>query len=171
MYESKVTSVPLRACDHTNLGLSSLCDLEDTDLNPPMWAQAVEDEFRFEDETVPDFARPRAGKMSNIRNTSMNPSLIDDVTLKHQFLKNPSYNAFEKDIALVTFYFDKTNILQFKRTLKMRMINYIGQLGGLLGLGLGFSFISFIEIIYWATFKFYANLIASKTHHWPKRTL
>ena len=170
MYESKVTSAPFRACDHTNLGLSSLCDLEDTDLNPAMWAQAVEDEFRFEDETVPDFARPRAGKMSNIRNTSMNPSLIDDVTLKHQFLKNPSYNAFEKDIALVTFYFEKANILQFKRNLKMRMINFIGQLGGLLGLGLGFSFVSFMEILYWAIFRLYRNLIASESHHWPKKS-
>ena len=170
VYESSVTAAPFRGCDHTNLGMSMFCDLENNDMNPPMWAQMVQDEFIAENEPIPDYAMESSEKLSNIRKQSVNPASIKEMTLKQHFIKNPTYNAFEKDIAVVNFYFDTSNVEQLQRSLRMGWIDYISQMGGLLGLGLGFSFISMMEIIYWIVFKLYRNVIAAGNHHWPKKS-
>ena len=44
----------------------------------------------------------------------------------------------------------------------MTLLDYISQIGGLLGLFIGFSVISAIEIAYWLTFRFSRNLIGQK---------
>ena len=36
----------------------------------------------------------------------------------------------------------------------MNIVDYISQIGGLLGLFIGFSVISGIEIVYWLTFRY-----------------
>ena len=35
----------------------------------------------------------------------------------------------------------------------MNWIDYVSQVGGLLGLGLGFSFVSGVELLYWIIFR------------------
>ena len=40
----------------------------------------------------------------------------------------------------------------------MTMTDYISQMGGLLGLGIGFSFVSAVEIIYWLTIRLFRNM-------------
>ena len=76
---------------------------------------------------------------------------------------NPTYNAYEKDIAMVNFYFDKSSILQYIRQERMTKVDYISQIGGLLGLFMGISFISGIELIYWATFRLTRNMDTGKS--------
>ena len=76
---------------------------------------------------------------------------------------NPTYNAYEKDIAMVNFYFDKSSILQYIRQERMTKVDYISQIGGLLGLFLGISFISGIELIYWATVRLTRNMDTGKS--------
>jgi len=169
IYEASVSAAPFRDCDHTNIGLSRFCDLENNDMNPPMWAQMVRDEFLEENETVPEFAESSKDKLSPIRDASVNPDLIKDLTLKHHFLKNPTYNAFEKDIAVANFYFDQSNVRQFQRSHSMGWVGYMSQMGGLLGLGLGFSFISGMEILYWLVIKLCRNLVASYNYHRPNK--
>ena len=71
---------------------------------------------------------------------------------------NPTYDAYQKDIAIANFYFESSNVLQFRRAQRMTMIDYISQIGGLLGLGMGFSLVSGIEIIYWLTIRLFQNL-------------
>ena len=39
--------------------------------------------------------------------------------------------------------------LEFERSIKMGPVDFIASLGGLFGLFLGFSIVSFVEIIYW----------------------
>ena len=41
-------------------------------------------------------------------------------------------------------------VTEMERRIRMGPIEFISSLGGLFGLCLGFSFISFFEIIYWA---------------------
>ena len=41
----------------------------------------------------------------------------------------------------------------------MGPVEFVSSLGGLFGLFLGFSIVSFIEIIYWATVRMCRNLI------------
>ena len=42
----------------------------------------------------------------------------------------------------------------------MKLEDYISQMGGLMGLGIGFSFVSAVEILYWLTIRLYRNVSA-----------
>ena len=79
-------------------------------------------------------------------------------------MPRPTYRAHQQDVALVNFYFERASVLQFKRALRMTLIDYISQIGGLLGLGIGFSLVSGVEIIYWLTIRLGANLRKSREH-------
>ena len=68
---------------------------------------------------------------------------------------NSKYDAYEKDIAMVTFFFETPTLFEYTREERMTLIQYISQIGGLLGLCLGFSFISGVEIIYWMTIRLF----------------
>ena len=84
-------------------------------------------------------------------------SKIPMAVFRYKVKDKPTYNAFEKDIAIVNFYFDKDSILQYTRQESMTTVGYISQLGGILGLFIGFSFVSGIELIYWFTIRLYKN--------------
>ena len=158
IYTSKVSAAPFRPCDHTNLGSSPMCDLENKDMNPSIWRQMVQDEFISMDGSVPDYAQPSPERMNNRRKYILDPARMETLILKEQTLVNPTYDAFENDIAIVNFYFDKSTVLEFKRDQRMKLEDYISQMGGLIGLGIGFSFISAVEIIYWITIRLFHNI-------------
>ena len=82
----------------------------------------------------------------------------DNLVFKYKVKNKPTYNAYEEDITIVNFYFDKSTILQFTRQQSMTIVDYISQLGGLLGLFLGFSFISGVELFYWLTIRLGKNI-------------
>ena len=85
---------------------------------------------------------------------------IFDISFKDDF-----YNAWEEDIAVVNIFFGKDTVmgekgligrvftsqifLEFERSIRMGPVDFVASLGGLFGLCLGFSIISFLEIIYW----------------------
>ena len=72
--------------------------------------------------------------------------------------KSPTYDAYQRDIAMVTFFFESTTAFEYTRDERMTLIQYISQMGGLMGLCTGFSFISAIEILYWFTIRYLRNL-------------
>ena len=72
---------------------------------------------------------------------------------------NSKYDAYEKDIAMVTFLVETPTLFEYTREERMTLIQYISQIGGLLGLCLGFSFISGVEIIYWMTIRLLRNVM------------
>ena len=47
----------------------------------------------------------------------------------------------------------------------MGLLDYISQIGGLLGLFIGFSVISAIEVVYWITFRFARNKLSTKPNN------
>ena len=67
------------------------------------------------------------------------------------------YNAYKQDIAVATFYFPKHVAKELVRSPSMSTFDYVSQVGGLLGLCLGCSLISLIEIIYWLIIGFYSK--------------
>ena len=90
------------------------------------------------------------------------------------------YNAFEEDIAVANFFFTKPTAigevtgresiifmtqfnLEYRKTENMTVIDLISQLGGLFGLCLGFSFISFIEIFYWISIRLCRNIVKGQS--------
>ena len=72
--------------------------------------------------------------------------------------KSPSYDAYQRDIAMVTFFFESTTVFEYTREQRMTLIQYISQVGGLMGLCIGFSFISAAELIYWFTIRYFRNM-------------
>ena len=59
------------------------------------------------------------------------------------------------------------NVLEMERSIRMGPVDFIASLGGLFGLCLGFSIISFMEIIYWV-FSGLCRAIFSK-HYWNEK--
>ena len=81
------------------------------------------------------------------------------------FIQEDFYNAWEEDIAVVNIFFGKETVMgeeriseflnrflmffsEFERSIRMGPVDFIASLGGLFGLCLGFSIVSFIEIVY-----------------------
>ena len=94
------------------------------------------------------FSNRRSFKESNIANA----------IFQQKVKQSPTYEAYEKDIAIVNFFFGKSTFWQFERARSMTWTGYIAQLGGFLGLFLGFSFVSAIEIFYWLTIRLVRKL-------------
>ena len=47
---------------------------------------------------------------------------------------------------------------ELERSIRIGPVDFIASLGGLFGLCLGFSIISFLEIVYWAAIGFFRNV-------------
>ena len=87
-----------------------------------------------------------------------------------------SYNAFEHDIAVVNIFYGRSTatgwkfystalldsfyFLEYEKTPRMTEIDFISNVGGLLGLFMGFSLISLFEIIYWFIIKTFKHCAA-----------
>ena len=118
------------------------------------------EQYKKDTEKVPDFL-DKSGFFSNQRRF-IEAEKWPNLVLRSQVEQAPTYNAYERDIARVHFYFDKSSILQFTRQKRMTIVDYISQMGGLLGLFIGFSFISGAELIYWLTFRLARNVKMNK---------
>ena len=59
-------------------------------------------------------------------------------------------NGYAKDnLALIHIFIQNPFVTKIKRDESMTVTNYVGNTGGLLGLCLGFSFISAVELVLW----------------------
>ena len=155
-YEATITSAPLRKCDRTNLGTSNLCNLKKSYVHPPMWAEQIEQEYLSSIGNVPEYIKSDDSEMTNVRGENV---LEEDSEGSGD---KPIYDAFEQDIAVVNFYFSKSTIVQFKRVGRLSWIEYLCQIGGILGLALGISIISGVELIYWITIRLIRNMQSMK---------
>ena len=68
---------------------------------------------------------------------------------KNELLNNIIYEYGSQNLALVHVLIQSPYITVVKRDVEMSFISYVANTGGLLGLCLGFSFISGIEILFW----------------------
>ena len=155
MFTASVTAAPFRKCDYKNLGVSKLCSF-DTNLSPPIWGQQVLSQYKDElPDGVPTYianlVSSNKRKFADTRASGV-PIFTADTNTR------PTYDAYEKDIAMVTFFFESTTALQYQRQLRLTLVGFISQVGGLMGLCLGISFISMIEVVYWFTIRFMRNI-------------
>ena len=119
---------------------------------------SVQDEFGGNNINVPDYLKSRPGRLSSSRKAIANKELMKELIFLHQFRKRPTYDAFEKDIAIANFYFDQSNVVQYKHGLRMTTVGFLSQIGGLMGLSIGMSFVSLIEILYFIVIRLSRNL-------------
>ena len=72
------------------------------------------------------------------------------------------YNAFEKDIAQVNFFFSAPAAVELVSSPTMTVFEFASSVGGLLGLFVGFSLLSVVEILYWFTIGYGENVVAER---------
>ena len=166
-FETGMTYAELPRCDRTNLGgTSMLCALVDDPLNPAPWMTTAQKEFMAANQTIPwylDTNSSRALGNEDHARFSNQRSMINDGQKRSNLIFSSgsegaeAYDAFKKDIGIVNIFFGKDKILRYVTSNKMSTSEFLSQMGGLLGLFMGVSFISIIELIYWFTIRFYRN--------------
>ena len=144
-YSTSVTAVPFRVCNLKNFGTSRLCNLEDKyGPNPGIFGSQLHKEYANL-EKMPDYAR----KFATTKRMKSETTLQEIFPASYINDEDMHYEAYEDDIAMVTFYFPAPKAVRFSREPRMSFEEFLAQLGGLLGLCIGFSFCSLFEIIYW----------------------
>ena len=156
-YQARISTSAFRMCDHTNIGVSSMCNMQDRTMNPPLWSNLVTNEYMAAKGNVPAFAKPSIERQSNMRPLGYKAEQQDTSGRNGADDPNPSYDAFERDIGIVNFYFEKSVILQYKRSSRLTVVDMISQIGGLLGVAMGVSLLSVVELVYWFTIRLLRN--------------
>ena len=147
LYEASITAVPFRKCDFRNLGVSALCSVDEPlPPSPQIWSKQVIEELvkiGFSNE----LRLTKQGVTSSVRNyhISLTP-------------ENNTYDAYDKDIAIVEFYFKTPSVIEFNTSVRLTWIDFFSAIGGLLGLCIGMSIVTFIEL-FWLGFRLVANYI------------
>ena len=161
-YETTMTYAELRKCDRTNIGgTSMLCALVDGKLNPAPWLGSAQKEFIDANQTMPGYLSTNSQSKLNITNFSNQRLKVPEEERKSNLMfpllveENPTYDAFKKDIGIVKIFFRDKKILKYVTNNRMTSFGFLSQIGGTLGLSMGISFISVIEIIYWFTYRLF----------------
>lgn len=142
-YSVSISQASFRRCDYRNINETRLCTLTDR-VEPKIFHGLLSREY----DEIPNYAGAIA-KENNMR------TLMTNLPVFPSSKKNYHYDAYEKDIAVAHFYFAESTLVQFERRLKYTFLDFFAQVGGLLGLCIGFSMCSLIEIFYWFTYKIF----------------
>ena len=151
MYDASVSTAPIRFCDHTNLGASNLCtmNINSSNMNPSLLSGVIQNEFwKTYNGKMPDFAEPKIDNLPSKRLYVSSEWKKHNLVFKSIVEKNPDYDAFENDIALVNFYFEEPYVQQYKMQHVMKFQDFIAQVGGLFSLAVGMSLVSIFEIVW-----------------------
>ena len=145
VYSTKVTTAPFRKCDEANMGLSRLCTIGKQSSGggpvPQKWAENV----------LGSYGDPP-------------PSYISDTVKSAQRQRNEEdkYDAYEEDMAEVMFFFTRPVTTEYLSSPRMTAFDVLSSVGGILGLFMGFSILSGIEVIYWFTIGLAENAFKKK---------
>ena len=71
---------------------------------------------------------------------------------KNETLTDEMFEYARDNLALIHVLIQSPYVAKIRRDEAMTLISYVANTGGLLGLFLGFSFISLIEVLYWCFF-------------------
>ena len=131
-YKTSISSAPFKDCDRTNLGISSLCNLntdsEHMMINPPIWKNAIQGEYeKFNNGSLPNFIKNQPGVLSNIRKYVPSEEDVKNLVLRAHREKKLTYNALEEDITIVNFYFDESDVIQYTTFQRMTVIDFISS--------------------------------------------
>lgn len=156
-YDAVMTYANLRKCDRTNIGgTSMLCALVDGPMNPAPWMSSAQNEFINANQTVPWYLDTDLTNMDT--NKRQFPNMRKDM-VNHMFPSqsagNLYYDAYKKDIGILNIFFSEKKILKYVTKNRMSNFDFLSQIGGSLGLAMGISIISVIEVIYWFAFRLF----------------
>ena len=167
-YDSSISYSELQNCDHTNTGSNMICDLLNNGLNPAPWISMAQNEFQEGNQSVPSYLITNSNettqktdenmtKFSDVRYRILDKKHKHNVLFLSELSKNPTYNAFQKDIGLINVFFGDKHIVTYAKRNRMTFSDFMSKIGGSAGLAMGISIISCIEIVYWFTFRLLYN--------------
>lgn len=101
------------------------------------------------------------------------PSYISDTvkTAQRERSDLSQYDAYEEDMAEVMFFFTRPVTTEFLSSPRMTAFGVLSSVGGILGLFMGFSILSGIEIIYWFTIGLAENALKKREVHESSQTV
>ena len=167
VYDSVVSYSKLPACDSTN-AVSPFCGIIDGEINPPPWIKDAQNEFLTANQSIPSYLGTglaqrtgTAAKFSSQRSRLRGESVETQEIFATKLKMNPSYNAFEKDIGIVSVFFAKEQVPKYVKTNRWNIFDFLSQIGGSLGLFMGISVISVAEVFYWLVFRFLGKVLST----------
>ncbi|KAJ8711329.1 hypothetical protein PYW07_008571 [Mythimna separata] len=98
----------------------------------------------------------------------MSDAPLKEMLVQHlaKSLGNRSLKYFTENMLLVHFYFEENNFMRFTKGEIFGLTEFLSNTGGLLGLCMGFSIMSVVELLYYVTLR--ALCMARKrSHHQP----
>ena len=156
---------PFRKCDHTNFGTSLYCDLVNNDLSPAPWMTLADNEFKDNGYSLQDDNELSDSNIAWLLNTRQRVDQgmrRNSLPFPTENEKNPTYDAFEKDIGVLNIFFSKKYINTYVTNKRVSLADFLSKIGGSLGFAVGISMISLIETIYWIAFRLLRNLKRNK---------
>ena len=139
-------------------------------LNPAPWTHLAQTEYQqaSPNDSLPWYLETdsqnwedkegRTLKFPDRRSKSSNAVVLKNALFKSELKKNPTYNAFEKDIGIVKVFFGNAHSAKYIKQNRMSEFGFLSQVGGSIGLAMGISMVSMIELIYWFTLRLVMNL-------------
>ena len=150
-YDTSITTIPFRKCDFRNLGVSTLCSISNPlPPKPQIWSRQVLTEIYKAygiNTTIPE----KIGVTPSLRSYEVKlapPGMFNSI--------NETYDAYDEDIAVVEFYFKKSSVIEFSTNVRLTWIDFFSAIGGLLGLCIGVSIVTFVEL-FWLSLRLVGN--------------
>ena len=158
-YDAWVGYAELHACESATIG-SFLCGLVNKQMNPAPWLTDVQNEYLSENESIPWYLDTYSSKsiFSDLRSRNNEHSNSYEEIFVTKQKKNPTYNAFEKDIGVVNVFFDKSTISKYEKANRLSTFEFLVQIASTLGFYMGISILSLVEIIYWFGFRLFEGM-------------
>jgi amiloride-sensitive sodium channel len=140
VYQPIISAQEFRACDEKNFGMSELCSFESIDAWPQIWGNQVLDQING----------------TNITQNNVTDKIKSSIRTKQLFLASDytfttlpkTYDAYKDDIAVVNVYFSSPTVMKFSTTINKTWIDFISGIGGNVGLFIGFSFVTILELVW-----------------------
>ena len=147
IYQKSISTQAFRKCDERNFGMSSLCSLNniETQLKPQMWGKLALEKLEnlTQGKSAETYLKFKSQIMSSKR--TLKPKMPNANFLSNS---NVEYDAFEKDIAVLSVFFDSPTILEYSTKHSRTWIDFISAVGGNGGLFIGFSLVTILEIFW-----------------------
>ena len=141
IFSQSVSAQPFRRCDERNVEMTKFCSvLNKNVVKPEIWGRQMIDYYINTTGKVPEF-------LSNV--TSSKRTIKKSYLLNYLFKGiSREYDAYEKDIAVLNVFFDTTTVMTFNSESQQTWIDYFSSVGGALGLCIGLSVITVVELFW-----------------------
>jgi hypothetical protein len=136
IYSPMITTQKFKVCDKKNFGMSLLCNYKSVNFKPQIWAKQALDLLNV-------------SRSTNVINNNLNALMSSRREIKSSLFQNTEtqyYDAFERDIAILSVYFSSPTAVAFITKPSKTWFDVISAIGGNAGLFVGFSIVTILEL-------------------------